>query len=87
MPISKTNVSRMFAKVKENRERLEACTGHRFPGGRPKLGERQTCQVCQGTMSLSSIHDYMQGWKHAGRDVNEVWPNADVPALPKPVRL
>lgn len=80
----------MFAEVKANRERLEACTGHRFPGGRPKLGERQTCRVCGGSMSLSSIHDYMQGWRQAGGDVNLVWPSADdeaAPVLPKPVRL
>jgi hypothetical protein len=74
MIFSKEDAKRIWEEVKLNNRELEACTGHRFAGGMPKLGERHACLVCGGLVDNSQLFWYIQGAKHAGTDPNAIWP-------------
>lgn len=65
----------LWAEVKENLRKIRACSRHRFVAQAVKLGQKVVCQNCSGQMGLTSIGDYIAGYKAAGGDVNDIWPD------------
>lgn len=65
----------LWDQVKENYRKICECPRHRFAYvGAVKLGQKFQCQACGGTMGLIGIGDYIAGYKAAGGDVNDIWP-------------
>ncbi len=65
-----------LAKIRKNINNIERCKKHRFDPdnyGR-KPGAKATCLNCGGVMRLTEVGSYLQGFKAAGGDTEEVWP-------------
>lgn len=66
-----------WQKALKNRDKLDACPGHRFsfpPGTAMTLQTKLTCRRCGGDMGLVPINYYCRGYAAAGGDPNEVYP-------------
>lgn len=72
----KNEHSQLFAFVKANRAKLDACARHRFEMGDPpyRFGMKLTCTNCGGTIDAVQAFVYTQGYKAAGGDPNDVIP-------------
>jgi hypothetical protein len=72
--IEKSDVLAVWERVKENREKVGSCTRHRFEGGNPDpLGNKQ-CAACGGELSKTAIVNYIAGYRAAGGDPADIWP-------------
>lgn len=65
---------RLWRKVKDNRDRLNACSKHKFDCPNPpyKLGMKLVCLNCGAEMRGEAIFEYMNGFIAAGGNPNEV---------------
>lgn len=72
--ISKPEIMDIWAEVKANSAKREACPRHVFAGGDVKMGQKVTCLACGATMSLVEAGFYIKGFKAAGGDPNAIWP-------------
>lgn len=73
--LGRSDLQQIWDDVKVNNARLRACAKHRFEGGEiKKLGDKYTCQNCGGTMDISRIGSYVEGYVAAGCDPNDIWP-------------
>jgi anaerobic ribonucleoside-triphosphate reductase len=68
-------VKKIWAGVKENQTKLRACPKHRFEGGKVKIGQKVTCLNCGAETGLVSAGDYIAGYKAAGGNPNDIWPD------------
>lgn len=79
----KTDSAALLGSIKANRERLKGCVQHRFDPGfweAGRFGQKMTCLNCGGVMSVvPDIGRYIEGFKAAGGDVNDVWPGYENP--------
>ena len=69
--------SALYNKVRENRDRLDACPRHFFPDliVKPRhLGQKAKCSVCGGEMDLIAINYYVRGFEAAGKSGNDIVP-------------
>jgi hypothetical protein len=73
--MTKEDFRSIWNEVKANNEALRACPRHRFEAKPVKLGEKQTCLECGGTISLADIGRYIAGYEAAGKSANDIWPN------------
>lgn len=72
----------LLAKIKANRDKLDACPGHRFSGEIPgiaegsigMLGQKIECLRCKGGMDLVALNYYVRGYEAAGGNGNDVLP-------------
>jgi hypothetical protein len=64
----------LWEAVKENSAKKAACKRHRFEPHPVKLGEKQTCLDCGGTMSLTDMGNYIAGYEAAGQSADDIWP-------------
>lgn len=71
----RSDAESLWAEVKENHRKIRECARHRFEAVQVVLGQRLQCKQCGGTMGLISIGDYIAGYKAAGGDANDIWPN------------
>lgn len=67
----------LYAEIRANQNRLDACKRHRFDLGDPpyEFGMKVTCQNCGGEMDAIKAFVYVQGYEAAGGDPNDVIPN------------
>lgn len=72
--IPRTEVLSLWEQVKENHRKLNACPRHRFEGKEVRIGQKMTCLECGGEMDLSRIGQYIDGYRAAGGDSDDVWP-------------
>lgn len=72
----KIQAMELFAQIKENNRKLNGCPQHHFTGGAIEaLGLKYTCLNCGGITDLKYIGPYIRGFKAAGGNENDVWPN------------
>jgi hypothetical protein len=64
----------LWAEVKANRAKLDGCARHRFEAKPVKLGEKQICLMCGGTISLTDMGNYIRGYEAAGGSADDIWP-------------
>jgi hypothetical protein len=75
MIFSKADVLSLWEQVKANNRALEACERHLFAGGPVvKLGDKYPCLACGGSMRLTDIGPYIQGYEAAGGSADDIWP-------------
>jgi len=67
-------VKEKFERIKENRNKLNACPCHKFdlPSPPYKLGFKWTCLNCGGEMKGEAIFEYINGYVAAGGDANNI---------------
>ena len=84
----KVNFGEIFARVDENRKRLDACPRHLFdalPLEAIRLGAKIECKKCGGKIDLVALNFYIRGYEASGRSGNDIlpgWKEADDPAAP-----
>lgn len=66
----------LWAEVKANRDKIDACPKHRFDIGPPPyaIGCKFVCVNCGGRMDAVQAFRYCQGYKAAGGNANDVIP-------------
>ena len=64
----------LFAKIKENRRKLTACTRHRIDPATYKFGKKMTCLNCGGEIDGPELLSYVRGYEAAGGDGEDIWP-------------
>lgn len=64
----------LFAEVQGNRAKLDSCKRHRFAGGSPVLGGRNTCLDCGGQIGNTDVMYYIAGFEAGGGNADEIWP-------------
>jgi hypothetical protein len=80
---AKADMRAILRRAQANHQTLLRCTGHRFFDTPPKhtsadlLGKRFTCLKCGGAMNFGSVGHYIAGFRHAGGNVDAVWPGWD----------
>lgn len=71
----KEKAQELFRQVKENLNRLRNCPRHRFAADQlVQIGTKVTCLECQGSISLTDVGLYIQGYKAAGGSADDIWP-------------
>lgn len=73
--MSKEEYANLWAEVRENRLKLKACPAHRFGAGTYVFGKKMTCLECGGTMRGDEMSSYLEGFKAAGGNPVDVWPD------------
>lgn len=73
------DAQQILIEVKENLARIGGCPKHRFHGFAAKFGDRLECSNCGGKMNLLDVGEYIAGYKAAGGDVNDIWPEYETP--------
>lgn len=71
---------KIWAEVRENNRRWRECPRHLFEAWNPderKFGEKLTCKNCGASEMLNDIARYIEGYKAAGGDPNDIMPNWD----------
>jgi hypothetical protein len=64
--LTNPEVAKVFAEVKLNRQRLDACKLHAFAPTRDLRGRvHYKCSACGGTIDASAYHWYCCGRTHA----------------------
>jgi hypothetical protein len=72
--ITRSEILEVWEKVKQNREKVGGCRRHRFEGDHlPVLGNKQCCE-CGGELSKTAIVNYIAGYRAAGGDPADIWP-------------
>lgn len=64
----------VWAEVRANQAKLNACLRHTISPDPRKLGERVTCIHCGGMMSVTDMSMYVKGYEAAGGDCDDIWP-------------
>ena len=72
--VSRADVLSIWEEVKANRAKLDACARHRFLPVPVKMGDKVTCVVCGGILSLSALDSYVRGYKASGGNPDDIWP-------------
>ena len=69
------NGAELLAEVRANQAKLDACPRHYFDPGDPpyKFGSKFTCTKCGGIMDAVHAFRYVQGYKAAGANPNDVF--------------
>ena len=75
--IDRKEVLDLWAEVRANRARLDACSRHRFSVETVKLGQKLVCDACGGQMSLIDVGNYIRGYQAAGASASDIWPAYD----------
>ena len=69
-----------WAEAKANQAKLQTCQRHRFifpadvTDGKYLFGRRLTCEQCGGMMPAIEVFRYIEGYKAAGCDPNDIMP-------------
>lgn len=68
------NPNEIWKSVKENRNKLDACTRHNFTikNVPMELGAKVKCNNCGGWLDLTRVNDYCRGYKAAGGNPNDI---------------
>ena len=72
----------LYAKINENRKRLDACPRHFFGPDVPGIeggvaamfGRKIECRHCKGEMDLVALNYYVRGYEAAGGNGNDILP-------------
>jgi hypothetical protein len=75
--LSRDGIKNIWKEVQANHAKLASCPRHRFEGGSVKIGQKVTCLNCGGMTGLVHVGDYIDGYRAAGGDVNDIWPEYD----------
>lgn len=84
----KVNFGEIYARVDENRKRLDACPRHLFealPLDQVAFGGKIECKKCKGKLELLAVNQYIRGYEAAGKNGNDIlpgWREVDDPAAP-----
>lgn len=84
----KINFGEIYARVDENRRRLDACPRHLFnalPLDQVAFGGKIECKNCGGKLELLAVNQYIRGYEAAGRSGNDIlpgWKDVDDPNAP-----
>ncbi|AXC34286.1 hypothetical protein P7I17_gp32 [Escherichia phage Halfdan] len=75
--MNKQESAALFAAIKENRRKLDACPRHLFDVGPPpyQLGQKVTCAICDGYMPVTDAAQYARGYMAAGGNPDDVIKN------------
>ena len=67
----------LWAEAQSNRAKLDGCARHFFNIGDPpyRLGQKFECTNCGGVMDAVQAFRYVQGYKAAGGNPNDVIPS------------
>lgn len=66
----------MIKDARAMAQRIRECPRHSFPAnGHYRLEESLTCLNCKGRMNLIEIGNYVRGYKAAGGNPKDVWPD------------
>lgn len=84
----------LFARVNENRNRLDGCKRHLFAGDLPgiaggvgaMIGQKVECIRCKGKIGLIELSFYIRGYEAAGKSGNDILPGWREPADDTPRR-
>lgn len=63
----------LLAEIRANRAKLKGCPCHRFVDQKANLGKKVTCADCGGQMNLTELGGYMDGYRAAGGNPNDIW--------------
>lgn len=75
MKIDSARIRQLFQEVTDNRIRLDGCERHFFDPKDMKLGKPIRCQKCGGTMQIGHAMQYASGYRAAGGNPDDVWPD------------
>jgi hypothetical protein len=67
----------IYRRAHDNREKLNACDRHLFDTPFPipvPFGTKLSCSRCGGRMAADAVFEYINGYKAAGGDPNDVIP-------------
>lgn len=75
--MNKAESAALFAAIKENRRKLDACPRHLFDVGDPPytLGQKVTCEICTGYMPVTDAAQYARGYMAHGGNPDDVIKN------------
>ena len=74
MGIPPKTIDALWKQVRENRNKLNACPRHRFPGGEVHLGAKPVCINCGGELGVAEIGAYIRGYEAKGGSADDIWP-------------
>ena len=72
-----TDYKKMLADIRENHRRWRECPRHLYrawDANKHSLGQKHTCLNCGSSKSLTDIGCYIEGYKAAGGDPNDIMP-------------
>jgi ferredoxin-like protein FixX len=72
-----TDYKKMLADIRENNRRWRECPRHLYrawDANKHSLGQKHTCLNCGSSKSLTDIGCYIEGYKAAGGDPNDIMP-------------
>lgn len=74
--MNREQTNALWEAIKANRKRLNECPKHRFEIGEPpyRLMQKATCLHCHGEMELTTIDEYLRGYRAAGGNPNDIVP-------------
>ena len=88
--MTKEEIKELYQQIRENSKRLQSCKRHSF-GDCPPVQSGQVlsrvklkCAHCGGEMYLSDIVTYVEGYKAAGGNHDDVLRGLDKPATKAP---
>ena len=64
----------LFKQVQENLKKIRECSKHEFNIEERKPFAKLTCNNCGGTVDSSYVLHYIQGYKAAGGDPEDIVP-------------
>lgn len=68
---------KILAEIKANSAKLDSCKLHKFDRLERTPGKKFTCQNCDGEVNVTFVHAYIQGYKAAGGDPNDIMEGYD----------
>lgn len=81
-PEHKIDFKAIFAAVRDNRDKLDACKRHLFNSEIPGIeggvaamfGRKMECVNCGGSMDLTAINHYVRGYEAHGGNGDDILP-------------
>lgn len=74
--ILRSELAETVADIHRNLSHLWTCDRHLFESRAAIItGRRYPCMRCCGQMSLADIWTYIDGYKAAGGNPNDIWPS------------
>lgn len=64
----------ILKSIRANSKKLQECKCHKFSGERMPPGNNYTCLNCGGEMKGRDVLFYIEGYKAAGGDCNDIYP-------------
>lgn len=77
--MDKSEANALYAKIKENRRKIDACPRHLFENVVIALGAKATCTNCGGEVGLPEVMAYTRGYIASGKPAEEVYPDWNKP--------